>query len=87
LKSSGLGEPFGKASLANTSFGLGRFDSMRPRSCWILESLLGYPSEAWPDEALERGLSRPMAKRRKNWERAICQSILDTNIFSSIYFD
>jgi hypothetical protein len=24
---------------------------------------------AWPDEALERGLSRAMAKRRKNWGR------------------
>jgi hypothetical protein len=27
-----------------------------------------YPSEAWPDEALERGLPRPLAKRRKNWK-------------------
>jgi len=87
LKSSGLGEPFGKASLANTAIGLSRFDSMRSRSCWVLEGLLGYPSGAWPDEVLERGLSRPMAKRGKNWGRVMCQSILDTNIFSSIYFD
>ena len=35
LKEPGLGEPFGKASLANTAFGLGRFISMRDRSCWI----------------------------------------------------
>jgi len=67
LKKPGLGEPFGKASLANTAFELGRFVPMRGRSSWILEGSLGYPSETWPDEALERGLSRPMAKRRKNW--------------------
>jgi hypothetical protein len=34
LKKFGLGEPFGKASLANTAFGLGRFVSMRDRSYW-----------------------------------------------------
>jgi hypothetical protein len=27
-------------------------------------------AEAWPDEALERGLARPFAKRGKNWGRA-----------------
>jgi hypothetical protein len=32
LKKSGLGEPFGKASLSNTALGLGRFISMRGRS-------------------------------------------------------
>jgi hypothetical protein len=35
FKEPGLGEPFGKASLANTAFGLGRYISMRDRSCWI----------------------------------------------------
>jgi len=34
LKKSGLGEPFGKASLANTVFGLGIIISMRERSSW-----------------------------------------------------
>ena len=65
LKESGLGEPFGKASLANTGFGLGRFISMRGRSSWTGEVWYRYPSEAWPDEALERGLPRPLAKRGK----------------------
>jgi len=66
LKKSGPGEPFGKASLANTAFGLGRLIPMRDRSSWTLEGWYRYPSEAWPDEALERGLPRPFAKRRKN---------------------
>ena len=65
LKEFGLGEPFGKASLANTAFGLGRFISMRGRSSWTGEVWYRYPSEAWPDEALERGLPRPLAKRGK----------------------
>ena len=68
LKESGLGEPFGKASLANTVFGLGRFISMRGRSSWTGEVWYRYPSEAWPDEALERGLPRPLAKRGKTGE-------------------
>jgi hypothetical protein len=63
LKKSGLDEPFGKASLANTTFGLGRFISIRDRSSWTGEGWYSYPSEAWPDEALERGLPRPLAKR------------------------
>jgi len=83
LKSPGLGEPFGKASLANTAFGLGRFDSMRSRSCWILEGSLSYPSEAWPDEVLERDLSRPTAKKRKNWGRVRTKRILPKE-FSNI---
>ena len=66
----GLGESLGKASLANTAFGLGRFIPMRDRSSWTLEGWYRYPSEAWPYEALERGLPRPFAKRRKNWGRA-----------------
>jgi hypothetical protein len=48
---SGLGEPFGKASLAKTAFGLGRFISMRDRSSWTGECGYRYPSEVWPDEA------------------------------------
>jgi len=75
LKSSGLGKPFGKASLANTALGISGFVPMRGRSSWILEGSLRYPSEAWPDEALERGLSRPMAKRRKNWRGKVAWSI------------
>jgi hypothetical protein len=70
LEKSGLGEPFGKASLANTAFGLGRIIPMKDRSRWMLEGRLGYSSEAWPDEALERGLAMPLVKIRKNWERA-----------------
>jgi hypothetical protein len=70
LKKSGLGEPFGKASLANTAFELGRFISMRDRSSWTEEGWYRYSSEAWPDEALERGLPRPLVKRGKKWGRA-----------------
>jgi hypothetical protein len=69
LIESGLGEPFGKASLANTDFRLGRFISMRDRSFYTGEGWCHYPSKAWPDEALERGLPRPLAKRGKNWGR------------------
>jgi hypothetical protein len=67
LREFGLGEPFGKASLANTAFGLSRFVPIRDRSPWGLEGWLRHPSEAWPYEALERGLPSPLAKRRKNW--------------------
>jgi hypothetical protein len=63
----GLGEPFGKASLANTAFGLGRFISTREQGCWGGEGWFRHPSEAWPDEALERGLPRALAKKGKNW--------------------
>jgi len=67
LKYFGLGEPFGKASSANTALGLGRFVPMRERSPWILEGWLRHPSEAWPYEVLERGLPRLLPKRMKNW--------------------
>jgi hypothetical protein len=70
LKKLGLGESFGKASLANTAFGLGRFIPMRGGSSWTGEGWYRYPSEAWPDEVLERGLPRPLAKRGKKWGRA-----------------
>ena len=63
----GLGEPFGKASSANTTFVLGRFVPMTDRNRWMGGGWLGYPSEAWPYEALKGGLPRPFAKRRKNW--------------------
>jgi hypothetical protein len=66
LKKSGLGKPFGKASLANTFLGLGRFISMRNKSSWAGEGWYCNPSGAWPDEALERGLPRPLAKSEKN---------------------
>jgi hypothetical protein len=58
--------PFGKASLANTFLGLGRFISMRNKSSWAGEGWYCNPSGAWPDEALERGLPRPLAKSEKN---------------------
>jgi len=67
LKYFGLGEPFGKASSANTALGLGRFVPMRERSPWILEGWLRHPSEAWPYEVLEKGLPKPLPKRMKNW--------------------
>ncbi len=73
LKKSGQGEPFGKASLANTVFRLGRFISMRDRSSWTGEGWYRYPSNAWPDEALEKGLPRPLAKSGKKWEAIFCK--------------
>jgi len=82
LKKSGLGEPFGKASLANTVFGLGRFITMRERRSWTGEGWYRYPSEAWPDEAMERGLPRPLAKRGKKWGRTSSESTL---IFISFF--
>jgi len=42
---------------------------MRDRSSWTGDGWYRYPSNVWPDEVLEKGLPRPMAKRRKNWER------------------
>jgi hypothetical protein len=65
LKKPGLGEPFGKASLANTAFRSGGFISMRNRSSCTVEGRHRYPSKVWPDEVLERGLPWPLAKRRK----------------------
>jgi len=70
LEEPGLGESFGKASSANTTFVSGRFVSITNRNPWIVEGWLRHPSEAWPYEALKRGLPRPFAKRRKNWGRA-----------------
>jgi len=66
LKESGLGGPFGKASSANTAFGLSRFVPMTGRGLWILEGWSPHPSEAWPCEALEKGLPRPLVKRMRN---------------------
>jgi hypothetical protein len=66
VKESGLGEPFGKASLANTVSGRSRLVSMTGRDLRGVEGWLPIPSKAWPDEVLERGLPRPFAKRRKN---------------------
>ena len=42
----------------------------------MLEGWLGYPSEAWPDEALERGLPRPLRVRGENWGRTGLKSEL-----------
>lgn len=79
LEKSGLGEPFGKASLANTVFRLGRFISM---GNWSTRTggWYRYPFEGWPDEAWERGLSRPLAKRGKNWGRARIPLALDKSM-------
>jgi len=65
LEEPGLGEPFGKASSANTAFVSSRFVRKTSRKPWWVEHWLRYPSEVWPYEALERGLPRPFAKRRK----------------------
>jgi len=70
LEGAGLGEPFGKASSANTAFVSNRLVRITSRDPWRVERWLRYPSEAWPYEALKRGLPRPFAKRRKNWGRA-----------------
>jgi hypothetical protein len=64
----GLGEPFVKTSLANTASVLGRFISMRDISFWTGEGWYRYPSEAWPDEVLERGLPRPSRRGGKTGE-------------------
>ncbi len=69
-RKSGLGEPFGKASLANTATGSSRSVSMTVRGLRAEEEWLPLTFKAWPDEALERGLPRPFAKRRGNWRRA-----------------
>jgi len=70
LEERGLGEPFGKASLANTAFVSGRFVPITNRRPWGVEGWLHYSSEDWPYEALKRGLPRPFAKRRKKLGRA-----------------
>jgi hypothetical protein len=74
----GLGEPFGKASLAITAFGLGRFIPMRGRSSWTEEGRYRYPSDAWSDEALEMGFPRPLTMRGISWGRTRKCDILDT---------
>ena len=65
LEEGGLGEPFGKASSANTVFVSTRFVPMTDKRPWREGRWLGHSSEAWPYEAVERGLPRPFAKRRK----------------------
>ena len=66
-KSSELGEPFVKASLANTVSGSSRLVPMIGRDLRGVEGWLPIPYEAWPDEGLERGLPRLFAKEKKNW--------------------
>jgi len=85
IREFGLGEPFGKASSANTAFGLSRFVPMTDRSPWVLEGWLRHPSEAWPYEALERGLHSPLAKRRKNWGRATLVFRLTKDVFYDFF--
>ncbi len=75
LKERGLGEPLGKASLANTAHRLGTLISMRNRSFragpaphgvqgW--RGMVRHPSKVGPDEGLRRGLPRPLAKEKEN---------------------
>jgi hypothetical protein len=40
---------------------------MRGRDLRAVKGWLPFPSKAWPDEALERGLPRLFAKKKKNW--------------------
>ena len=63
-KKSGLGESLGKTSLANTSFGSRRLFPSHggPPS---REELVPHSSKTWPDEALEKGLPRPFAKKKE----------------------
>jgi hypothetical protein len=70
LEQIGLGESFGKASSANTAFGSSRFIPMADRNSCFIQGWLCHPSEAWPYEALEKDLPRPLVKKRKNWGRA-----------------
>jgi hypothetical protein len=67
--SGGLGEPFGKASLANTSSGL---STLSPGKQEFLpcRTPISQSIEAWPCEALERGLDRPPKKTKKKLGRA-----------------
>jgi len=62
-----LGEALGKASSANTVFGLSRCFPITGRCLDGCRRLVPLPSKAWPHEALERGLSRAPGKRRENW--------------------
>jgi len=65
LRKFGLGEPLGKASLANTIYRLGRFVSTRDKSFCNGQGGYCYSSGVWSDEAMERGLARPLAKSVK----------------------
>ena len=67
LEERGLGEPVGKASSANAASVSSGFVPITNRRPWRVERWLGHSSEVWPDEALEKGLPRPFAKRRKDW--------------------
>ena len=68
LKKSSLGKPFGKASLDNTAYRLGRFISMRDRSSCPGEGWYRYPSEVWPDEALKRVFPGPSRREVETGE-------------------
>ena len=83
LEEGGLGEPFGKASSANTVFVSTRFVPITNKRPWKEGRWLGHSSEAWPYEALERGLPRPFAKRRKK----LGVGKLDLGIDKMVAFD
>jgi hypothetical protein len=54
---------------------------MRDISYWSGEDWYGYPSEAWPDEGLERGLPRPSVKIGKNLEVSKFDTLIDFELF------
>jgi len=81
LERPGLGEPFGKASSANTAFVSSRPVRITSRKPCRVERWLRYPSDAWPYEALKGGLPRPFAKRRKKLGVVKFGIFLDKNPF------
>ena len=81
LKESGLGEPFGKASLANTVSGSSRLVPMIGRDLRGVEGWLPIPYEAWPDEGLERGLPRPFAKKKEKLGEGKFDALIDFKLF------
>jgi hypothetical protein len=56
---------------------------MRDRSSWTGEAWYRYSSEAWPDEAMERGLPRPLAKKGKKLGRTRRRTYLNFLIVTS----
>ncbi len=84
LEQPGLGESFGKASSGNTAFRSSRFDPMANRNPSIVQAWLRHSSEAWPYEALKRGLPRPFEKRGRNWGERQLNKNLDRILQSNI---
>jgi len=64
-KGPGLGEPLGEASSANTAFGWSRWVPMTSRNSQAAQGGYPPPSEAWPYEALEKRLPRPIGEKKE----------------------